>query len=631
MEDIPKKIDRRDVLQMIGVSSGAAVAGCLGGDGADESCEIPDGVEGSVETKYYNEWEGGRHENDMGYKMTAEPCATVGEFPVEFTPERTSWMGEYARMIARGASDLGLNGETVSNPFSLLVEGWVNKGLNYPVVMIAQAPEPQRAADPHAFLGRKICGRSNNFQNYCNPEMTELVQKQLAETDQEARMELVHEGQKLWAEDEVQGWTYFPPVLSPVNTADFEGFYPMPGAGVTNDYYPWSFVTIQPTGDRTTFIKGTQREMNRPNFMWSTSDAASIWMTLVWDSLYDIGPNLEVIPGLATSAEFTDDTTVRVELRDGVTWHDGEPFSAEDVVWTTEAFMDPPASNVAAYWDNLDEENPVEIVDDSGAGTVEYNLKSTDARFLTQGMVRNVMLPKHRWEDASNPADFSPDPPIGTGPFKWESWDPGTRLEFSSYKDNWFWSDDFQQEHLGDDYTEGPGIDNLVFVNTGNIDSTIGAMEQGDIDAISGTLSVSQAERASEGEGRGLVEAENFVGVNTSVDHTIPLLRDKEFRIAFCRHSWSVEQFVEDVMQGYGTVSKSNNPIVDSSPWYTDDTVPREYDIEKGKEILRKAGYTWNNGDLQYPGGEAWEAFVERVQPENTNMRREELGQPDFS
>jgi peptide/nickel transport system substrate-binding protein len=98
------------------------------------------------------------------------------------------------------------------------------------------------------------------------------------------------------------------------------------------------------------------------------------------------------------------------------------------------------------------------------------------------------------------------------------------------------------------------------------------------------------------------------------------------------RHSWNVEGFVENVMQGRGKIPRSNNPIVDSSPWYTDDTVPREYDIEGARNILRRAGYTWDSQDrLQYPNGEAWAAFVERVQPGNTNMRREELDQPDFS
>jgi peptide/nickel transport system substrate-binding protein len=635
MSKIPQKIDRRHVLQMIGATTAAGIAGCsstTNTDGGDGGAEIPEGTPKAVETKYYHEWEGNRLENDMGYTMTAEPGKQVGEFPCEFSPEQASWLKEHALMISRGANELGLQGETVSNPFTKLVEGWVNKGLNYPVVMIPQAPEPQRAADPHAFLGRKICGRSNNFQNYCNPEMTELVPKQLKETDREKRMELVAEAQKLWTGDEVQGWTFFPDVLSPVNTNTFEGYFPMPGAGVSNDYYPWSFLTLQPKTSRTTFIKGTQREMGRPNFMWSTSDVASIWMTLVWDSLFDIGPNLEIIPGLATSAEFVDDTTVEVTLREGVTWHDGEEFSAEDVVWSTKAFIDPPAANIAAFWDNLDKDNPAEIVDDSGAGTVQFNLQTTDARFLTQGMVRNVMLPKHQWESASNPADFEPDPPIGTGPLKWNSWDPGSRLELDAYKDNWMWEDSFQKKHLGDNYTEGPGVDKLVFVNTGNIDSTIGALQQGDIDAISGSLSVSQAERATEADGIELLQAENFVGVNTSVDHTIPLIRDKEFRVAFCRHSWNVEGFVENVMQGYGNVPKSNNPIVKTSPWYSDDTVPREYNIEKAKTILRKAGYTWDDqGMLHYPDGEAWAAFVERIQPGNTNKRREELGQKDFS
>jgi len=638
-------INRRRALQLVGSSGLAGIAGCngllsgnpgSGDDGSDggttTSSEVPPGTPTEVETQYYHQWEGGRNENDMGYKMTAEPGKAVEEMPCEFSPEQGSWLKEHALMLAKGFNELGVPGTTVSNPFSKLVDGWVQKGLNYPVVMIALNANPQRAADPHAFFGRVKCGSSNNFQNYCNPEMTELVDRQLQENDPERRQDLIAQCQKLYVEDESQGWTFFPEILSPVNTDAFSGYFPMPGAGMSEDYFPWGFLTIQPETDRTTFIKGTTRQMDRPNFMWGTSGLAATWMRIIWDGLFDIGPNLDVVPALATSAEFVDETTVEVELRDDVTWHDGEPFGPDDVVWTTETFMNPAAPNVAAYWESFEEETPVEVLSTAGGGTVRFNLKTPDARFPTQGMVRSVILPKHQWQDADNPSEFEPDPPIGTGFLSWNTWQPGERFELDVYEDHWLWDDEVQKEYLGEYYTEGDGIDKVVWVNTGNIDSSIGALKQGDIDAISSLLSVSQAQQAAEASNVELLQAKSFVAVTAGVDHTIPLIRDKEFRIAYMRYSWNVEEFVQNVMQGYGTIPKSNNPIAENSPWYTDDTIPREYNIEKGRSLLRKAGYTWDNqGRLHYPDGEAWAAFVERTKPGNTNRRRTELGQKDFS
>lgn len=87
-----------------------------------------------------------------------------------------------------------------------------------------------------------------------------------------------------------------------------------------------------------------------------------------------------------------------------------------------------------------------------------------------------------------------------------------------------------------------------------------------------------------------------------------------------------------DVLQDRATVPSGENPISDLTPWHTSDTTHYEFDIDGAKSLLEQAGYTRDDdGNLRFPNGDAWAAFVERIQPGNMHKRRDELGQADFS
>jgi peptide/nickel transport system substrate-binding protein len=132
----------------------------------------------------------------------------------------------------------------------------------------------------------------------------------------------------------------------------------------------------------------------------------------------------EYIPWLAESLEYNDDfTALTVQLRDGVTWNDGEPFTADDVVFTYDLMRENPAMAWAEEA-NLRVES-VEAIDDL---TVQFNLAEANQRFHRNreafpavGIWGGItILPQHIWE-GQDPLAFTNNPPVSTGPYSLQS------------------------------------------------------------------------------------------------------------------------------------------------------------------------------------------------------------------
>jgi peptide/nickel transport system substrate-binding protein len=129
----------------------------------------------------------------------------------------------------------------------------------------------------------------------------------------------------------------------------------------------------------------------------------------------------EYIPWLAEGYEYNDEfTAITVYLRDGVEWSDGEPFTADDVVFTYETLLANPAMTWAAEVSKWTES--VEKLDDL---TVRFNLTASNPRyhvnreaFPAVGIWGGIsILPQHVWE-GEDPLTFKNSDPIGTGPYR---------------------------------------------------------------------------------------------------------------------------------------------------------------------------------------------------------------------
>lgn len=132
----------------------------------------------------------------------------------------------------------------------------------------------------------------------------------------------------------------------------------------------------------------------------------------------------EIIPGLAEgdptyNADFT---SLTIPLRKGVTWNDGEPFTADDVVYTVETLQKHDGFNAHTFF--VDNVASVTAVDEN---TVEFELKQANSRFHTTFLDRwgcTRIMPKHIFEKEEDPVLFTFNPYVGCGPYKLHSFDP---------------------------------------------------------------------------------------------------------------------------------------------------------------------------------------------------------------
>ena len=150
---------------------------------------------------------------------------------------------------------------------------------------------------------------------------------------------------------------------------------------------------------------------------------------LVYDTLIDSGPEGELEPGLATEWEVGDDgRTVTLQLRDGVTFHDGADFTAEDAKATLERVISPDTGSVVAS--NLGNVEAVEAPDDT---TLVISLSRPDTSLLNVlTQTGTSILDTADIESKSVGRTVN-----GTGPFRWESWKQGQQVTLTANEDYW--------------------------------------------------------------------------------------------------------------------------------------------------------------------------------------------------
>src|SRR5690606_15134335 len=155
--------------------------------------------------------------------------------------------------------------------------------------------------------------------------------------------------------------------------------------------------------------------------------------TNIFDGLTYRGPDLKLVPGLAESWEELDGgKRIRFKLREGVTFHNGEPFNAEAVKFTFERLlgeqgsMGPQRSNYTAI-------ESVEIIDDH---TVDMKLTAPDPVLLTKlaGYGAMIVPPKYIQEKGEDNFNLNP---VGTGAFKFVSYTPKTGIKLEANADYW--------------------------------------------------------------------------------------------------------------------------------------------------------------------------------------------------
>ena len=278
---------------------------------------------------------------------------------------------------------------------------------------------------------------------------------------------------------------------------------------------------------------------------------------LIFDGLTDHDGNNQVIPRLAKSWDYDEETyTYTFHLEENVKWHDGEPFTAEDVKFTIEAIMDPEnESENAPDYEDVEE---ITVIDDY---TIAFRLKAPNVAFLDY--MTMPILPKHllKGEDMQESDFFRA--PVGTGPYKLDHWDDGQAIA-------------------------GPAkIENIVFKIVSD-DNTKALQLQ------SGELNLSQVTPK---------DAQNFANSDT---YTVYDMKTSDYRgilYNFANEYWQKnadlipginyaidrQAIVDAVLLGHGEVAYG--PLQRNIYNY-EDVEDYEYDPEKAARVFEAAGCT---------------------------------------
>jgi peptide/nickel transport system substrate-binding protein len=295
-------------------------------------------------------------------------------------------------------------------------------------------------------------------------------------------------------------------------------------------------------------------------------------------------------------AVVNDDGTVDMtwNLQQGVRWHDGVPFTANDVCFTWK-FVTSPGSETY----NSDEYMGIydcEVVDDSTL------IMHWDGIYGYYAGIFEATLPEHLFKDMTTEeiVNYEPynrgDELIGTGPFKFAEWKAGEYIRVVKNDDYW----------RGPQY---PAIDEIVFTFLPDTNTRLNAMLTGDYQW--GQILPTQVKQVAnlEGYNMNLIDSNVYLHFDFSVqtEHGKQLFSDINVRKALY-HAIDRQAIADQLMEG--TVTVANTPINPVSPYHNPDVYVYNYDPELAGQMLDEAGWVMGSNGVREKDGEPFSFYI---------------------
>jgi peptide/nickel transport system substrate-binding protein len=318
----------------------------------------------------------------------------------------------------------------------------------------------------------------------------------------------------------------------------------------------------------------------------------------IYESLLTWTPDLKPMPGLARSWTVSPDGKLySFELQTGVKWHDGKPFSSEDVVFSVDKFLREVHPRARVIINQF-----VESIKTVGPNKVEIRLKEPFAPFLKSFVSDNMpMVPKHLYDGTdykSNPANQTP---VGTGPFKFKEWKKGSHIILARNPDYW--------------QKGKPYLDEIVFNVIPDAASRAVAFERGDVQVVSANdvdnVDVPRLKKVANTKnttaGWEMFSKLAYIQMNMRK----PPFDNVKVRQAVME-AVNRKFVVNNIFFGLGKIA--TGPVSSTTPFYEPNVPAYTFDLKKARALIKESGVDVSKTPikiLSYPYGATWDRLGE--------------------
>ncbi len=328
----------------------------------------------------------------------------------------------------------------------------------------------------------------------------------------------------------------------------------------------------------------------------------------IYESLLTYSTDLKPQPGLAKSWDASaDGLTYTFHLQDNVKWHDGKPFTSEDVVFSLADMLPKTHARARVILNKF-----VESVQAPDAQTVVVKLKTPFPAFMLMfepGFA--PMMPKHLYAGTDYMTNPANQKPVGTGPFMFKEWKRGEYIKLTRNPDYW--------------KPGKPYLDELVFNIIPDSASRAVAFERGSVDVLRG----GDVDNVDIKRLRALPKVEYTTAgweMFSPQAYLIFNMRKPPFDNLKVRQAVMAainrNMVVNNIFFGLGKVSTS--PFVTTEMFYDKNMPPLTYDMKKARALIKESGIKpedYTIRQLSFPYGSTWDRLGEY-----TKQALEQLG-----
>jgi peptide/nickel transport system substrate-binding protein len=544
------------------------------------------------------------------------------------------WTSVYDRALTPSAEFVGKTYD--QNGYDILALGWT-PGLQ------AEPRQLYYGGDPGFFAPT-----GQNYYLWNDAKSNDLLDTFITSTSDSEKTDVLKQWQQLYFKEMPASQIMYQQAPVVVNPVIGNLYTPKTGAGEG-----WLYFNAQPypqlitrSDGKTSLTYCSTGEIDSLNPPESNSWYDTIVTVPIFNGLAESWPTLNGLSDLETPSllsswsHSSDGMTWTFNTRTGVTWHDGEPFTADDVVFSLWALMNgETGSQFTGYFQSVYGDKLTFTYSDGssvtlGTGSKVGTIKATDANTIELSLpvlakgkpfgyfepyllsFANNIIPKHIFSTIA-PADWATSPfntgqgsttingktytgPVGTGPYKWVNFDPVGQVVHLERNDNYWNATALKNSGLFQ-------IKDYYIRYIADKTSALAALKNGEVDMLDYNYQMQTdvpSIDASWGKVINLdgVGRQEFgynmrhpifgTGVDTPVgkaDASKAAEAARSVRVAF-DYAIPRQLIIDNLLSGYGKAGAT--PMLPTQAFYDSSTTARPYDLAQAKHYLELAGYT---------------------------------------